>query len=95
MVDAVEWTELDSNLLDGFMSVHEEVLSSAATEEEIERKVESVGFFKKEENGDASLYIKTLEGVMKVSCGDFIIKGVAGEYYPCKPEIFKETYEEV
>lgn len=39
--------------------------------------------------------IHTLEGYMHVSDGDWIIKGVEGEYYPCKPEIFKKTYEEV
>lgn len=41
------------------------------------------------------LYIKTLEGEMKASVGDFIIKGVNGEFYPCKPDIFYKTYEEV
>lgn len=39
--------------------------------------------------------IKTLEGVMNASVGDFIIKGVQGEFYPCKPDIFEATYEEV
>lgn len=39
------------------------------------------------------LQIDTLEGVMIVSDGDYIIKGVRGEFYPCKPDIFKETYE--
>ncbi len=38
-------------------------------------------------------YIRTLEGDMKISSGDYIIKGVAGEFYPCKPDIFHETYE--
>ena len=37
--------------------------------------------------------IETLEGVMTASKGDFIIKGVQGEFYPCKPEIFEQTYE--
>jgi hypothetical protein len=37
--------------------------------------------------------IKTLEGIMKVSIGDYIIKGVNGEFYPCKPDIFEKTYE--
>ncbi len=37
--------------------------------------------------------IKTLEGEMAVSDGDYIIQGVQGEYYPCKPDIFEETYE--
>lgn len=39
--------------------------------------------------------IDTLEGMMKVQRGDWIIKGVKGEYYPCKPDIFEATYEEV
>ena len=39
--------------------------------------------------------IETLEGEMMVSDGDFIIKGVQGEYYPCKPDIFEATYEAV
>jgi hypothetical protein len=39
--------------------------------------------------------IDTLEGKMKASVGDFIIKGVQGEFYPCKPDIFEKTYEEV
>lgn len=41
------------------------------------------------------LKIETLEGVMNASVGDYIIKGVNGEYYPCKPDIFEKTYEEV
>ena len=40
-----------------------------------------------------SVYIKTLEGKMKVSNGDYIIKGVNGEFYPCKPDIFEKTYD--
>ncbi|MFS7413371.1 hypothetical protein AB6889_12265 [Carnobacterium maltaromaticum] len=38
-------------------------------------------------------YIRTLEGDMKISEGDYIIKGVQGEFYPCKPDIFELTYE--
>lgn len=41
------------------------------------------------------LKIETLEGVMNASVGYYIIKGVNGEYYPCKPDIFEKTYEEV
>ena len=41
--------------------------------------------------GDA--FIKTLEGDMRISLGDYVIKGVQGEFYPCKPDIFKATYE--
>lgn len=39
--------------------------------------------------------IVTLEGVMWASHGDYIIKGVNGEFYPCKPDIFEATYEPV
>ena len=39
--------------------------------------------------------IHTPEGVMSVSNGDWIIKGVKGEFYPCKPDIFEMTYEPV
>ena len=44
---------------------------------------------------DGELYIQTLEGQMHASKGDFIIKGVQGEFYPCKPDIFEKTYEEI
>jgi hypothetical protein len=37
--------------------------------------------------------IHTLEGEMKAELGDWIIKGVKGEFYPCKPDIFQQTYE--
>lgn len=40
-------------------------------------------------------FIKTLEGEHRVSDGDFIIRGVKGELYPCKPDIFDATYEPV
>lgn len=39
--------------------------------------------------------VRTLEGVMTVSPGDYIIRGVDGELYPCKPDIFEKTYEKV
>lgn len=40
-----------------------------------------------------TITIRTLEGDMTARKGDWIICGVAGEFYPCKPDIFKETYE--
>ena len=40
-------------------------------------------------------HIKTLEGTMKADKGDYVITGIRGERYPCKPDIFKQTYEEV
>ena len=41
---------------------------------------------------DTKLVIPTLEGYMKVSKGDYVIKGIKGEFYPCKSDIFKSTY---
>ena len=41
------------------------------------------------------LYIHTLEGVMLANPADWIIKGIKGEFYPCKPDIFEATYEPV
>ncbi len=43
--------------------------------------------------GTDKVIIKTLEGVHICSIGDYIIKGVNGEFYPCKPDIFHKTYE--
>lgn len=43
--------------------------------------------------GLAALNVSTLEGVMVAMPGDYIIRGVAGEVYPCKPDIFAKTYE--
>ncbi len=44
---------------------------------------------------DKELVIHTLEGDMKANVGDYIITGVNGEQYPCKPDIFEKTYEPV
>ena len=41
------------------------------------------------------IYIITLEGLMKCNEDDWIIKGIKGEFYPCKPDIFEATYEKV
>ena len=45
--------------------------------------------------GKPSISIETLEGVMTAGIGDYIIKGVNGEFYPCKPDVFEKTYEAV
>lgn len=51
----------------------------------------------KDVNGNTNyfLYIHTLEGKMYSSIGDYIIKGVNGEFYPCKPDIFEKTYDAI
>jgi hypothetical protein len=47
------------------------------------------------DDGKPVLRIPTLEGEMTARLGDYIIKGVRGEFYPCKPDIFAQTYEPV
>lgn len=49
--------------------------------------------FPHEGTPDVQMAIKTLEGIITASQGDWIIKGVKGELYPCKPDIFELTYE--
>lgn len=46
-------------------------------------------------DGKREMFIDTLEGTMEAQVGDWIIRGVAGEVYPCKPDIFYKTYERV
>lgn len=46
-------------------------------------------------DGKLYMYIETLEGEMRADEGDWIIKGINGEFYPCKPDIFEKTYENV
>lgn len=45
-------------------------------------------------NTSGGVVIATLEGAMHASVGDWIIRGVQGEFYPCKPDVFEQTYEE-
>lgn len=45
--------------------------------------------------GKDYLEIETLEGIMKAQPGDYVIKGVNGEFYPCKPGVFMKTYREI
>lgn len=51
-----------------------------------DRKIEKVG---------DKISIETLEGTMYADIGDYIIKGISGEFYPCKPQIFRKTYEKL
>lgn len=52
-------------------------------------------YSKPRDASDSWGYISTLEGEMRVTPGDWIITGVKGEHYPCKPEIFAATYDPV
>ena len=56
---------------------------------------EGANFYIDHNKVEGGLVIKTLEGEHKASIGDYIIKGINGEFYPCKPDIFKATYDKV
>lgn len=62
--------------------------------EKIEKgeEVPTSGFVGKYTSEGEEIHIITLEGLMHVSDGDYVIKGLAGEFYPCKPDIFHQKY---
>ena len=66
-----------------------------AEPDEFMQWADNVGFSVLSSERDGCLAIKTLEGTMTAEPGDWIIKGVKGEFYPCKPDIFAATYEAV
>lgn len=82
VIDAVKLTE------DNF----EEVESFIGVGDDTHRHYNNEVDFVKHKN-PCGLHIKTLEGLMLASIGDYVIKGVQGEFYPCKPDIFEQTYE--
>ena len=77
IIEAVQWTGDNLGEILEFVNHYDVRMTSH----------ESEGAQKEE------LFINTLEGSMHASEGDWIIKGVHGEFYPCKPDIFEETYE--
>lgn len=78
-VEAVQYTGGNNREIEGFVGDQCLYFARAITGEE----------------QNPQLHIRTLEGDMHVSKGDWIIKGVKGEFYPCKPDIFDQTYEPV
>ncbi len=65
------------------------------TKDQVYCWVEGNKYASHDDDGNPTLIIPTLEGEMTATLGDWIIKGVAGEFYPFKPDIFEQTYEEV
>ena len=84
VVEAVRWT--GSNL---------EEIRNFVGSDLIEEYVELFDIKRTLKEMLVDIAIDTLEGTMRVDYGDYIIKGVQGEFYPCKPDIFEQTYEEV
>lgn len=69
--------------------------TSTALDEVVKLTGAMVVFAQDTKTINAPIYINTLEGEMRSDLGDWIIKGIAGECYPCKPDIFEATYEPV
>lgn len=81
VIDAIQWTGLNPREIKDFVGESCKIDYSDAAYEA------GAGHVK------ADVTIHTLEGDMSASAGDYIIKGVNGEFYPCKPDIFDKTYE--
>jgi len=84
VIEAIQWN--GSNIVETY-----NFLENKSVTLNSEVKVSGKNFYIKL----GSLIIKTLEGDMKAEVGDYIIRGVKGELYPCKPDIFDLTYEKV
>jgi hypothetical protein len=91
VIEAIQWN--GSNIVETY-----NFLENKSVTLNSEVQVSGKNFYIKFDNGTCqlgSLIIKTLEGDMKAEVGDYIIRGVKGELYPCKPDIFDLTYEKV
>lgn len=85
VVEAIQWTGENQREMFDFLTNYEKTddyMSASGEHFIIDHNAVKGG-----------LVIKTLEGEHIASIGDYIIRGVAGEFYPCKPEIFEKTYE--
>ena len=82
--------ELEEELIGDGIELEEELIGDGI---ELEEELIGDGIELEEELIGDGIEIKTLEGTMTASKGDWIIKGVKGEFYPCKPDIFALTYE--
>lgn len=87
VIDAVQWTGENHREMFDFLT------ENAFDKESMQ--VSGEHFYIDHNKVEGGLIIKTLEGEHLASIGDFIIRGVKGEYYPCKQDIFHQTYEKV
>ena len=84
VVEAIQWT--GSNLEEIRNFVGSDLIEECVELFDIKRTLKEML---------VDIAIDTLEGTMRVDYGDYIIKGIQGEFYPCEPDIFLATYEEV
>ena len=82
VIEALQWTGENVDEMEKFLGCR------------LADEVDGVGYLI-EYKQQLELMIRTLEGHHRANLGDFIIKGVKGESYPCKPDIFRATYEMV
>jgi hypothetical protein len=84
VIEAIQYNNLNADEIDQFVgqSLKRGIESETAYEAGVAPPIQSI-------------FIPTLEGDHKALPGDFIIKGIKGEFYPCKPDIFEATYEKV
>ena len=82
VVDALQW---DGTNFDEICNFMQKFYGSKLNYENMSEHASKTG----------ELFIQSLEGVMRASKGDYIIKGIQGEFYPCKPDIFEVTYEKI
>lgn len=85
IIDAVQWTGKNHREMFDFLTEN--------TFKEESMTVSGDHFYIDHNKVEGGLIIKTLEGEHLATIGDYIIRGVKGEYYPCKEDIFHQTYE--
>ena len=84
-IEALQWTGEN----------HREIFNFLGNEDTEYMTAAGINFYIDFNKVKGGLIIKTLEGEHIATIGDYIIKGIKGEYYPCKPNIFEMTYEKV
>lgn len=85
-VEAIQWNGDNLKEVIDFTGIHPMYSKWFESFEQYESHVKTEG---------STFKIFTLEGTMTANVGDWIIRGVSGEHYPCKPDIFEKTYEKV
>lgn len=94
VIEAVQWKGTPNGDNSSVVQVYN-FLTGESIIGSIDAKTEGDNFRMDYTGHRPELIIKTLEGEMLASRTDWIIKGVNGEFYPCKPDIFEKTYEAV
>ena len=82
VIEAIQWNGLNYKEIEKFAGYDTAILEEVR-KPNIDARIP----------GQYCLYIRTLEGIMEAKTGDYIIRGVNGEYYPCKQDIFEKTYD--